>query len=94
MKIRTLTRLAATAALGASLALPGAVLAADPGPATPPANVQAWQAHLAAMRSIGPNLGAHVAECIATRGSMARMFGPNGMVVQGTCSMMSGTAES
>jgi hypothetical protein len=94
MTIRTLTRLAATAALASSLALPGAAFAAAPAPAAPPTDVQAWQAHLASMRAMGPNLGEHVTDCIATHGSMAGMFGPNGMMVQGMSSMMSGTAES
>ena len=46
------------------------------------------------MRAMGPNLGAHVTDCIATHGSMAGMFGPNGTMVQGMSSTMSGTVES
>ncbi len=94
MTIRTLMRLVATAALASALALPRAVVAADPGSATPPVDVQAWLAHLASMRAMGPNVGAHVTDCVAMHGSLAGMFGPNGMMVEGMSSMMSGTAGS
>lgn len=76
------TRLACAAGLIAALALPGAALAADPG--APPAPVVAWQTHLAYLQAMGPNLGAHVTDCIATHGSMAGLFGPNGAMVEGT----------
>ena len=94
MATRSVARLVASAALVGSLALPGAAFAADPAPTAPPTEVQAWQAHLTSMRAMGPNLGAHVTDCIATHGSIAGMFGPNGTMVQGMSSTMSGTVES
>ena len=36
---------------------------------------------LAHMRSMGPNLGTHIQECIAVHGSMAQLLGPNGEMV-------------
>jgi hypothetical protein len=64
------------------LALPGATLAA------PPADVVAWQEHLDHMQAMGPNLGAHVGDCIAMHGSMAGQLGPNGTMVQDMGGMM------
>jgi hypothetical protein len=81
-------RLAATIAVAGMLALPAATLAADPALTAPPATVVAWQEHLAHMRTMGPNLGAHVGDCIGMHGSMAGQLGPNGMMVQGMGAMM------
>ena len=85
-------RLAAAVALAAVLALPGATLAAEPTPSAPPAPVIAWQKHLEHMRTMGPNLGAHVRDCVrdcvAMHGSMAGLLGPNGMMVRGMGNMM------
>jgi hypothetical protein len=74
-------RLAAGVALAAALALPGASLAAGPAPIAPPADVVTWQEHLDHMRTMGPNLGSHVRDCIAMHGSMAGLLGPNGLMV-------------
>lgn len=79
---RRFTRLAAAAALASALALPATAVAADPSPTAPPPSVVAWQAHLEHMRTMGPNLGAHVADCVALHGSMAGMLGPNGSMVE------------
>ncbi|HSG87212.1 MAG TPA: hypothetical protein VLA23_12815 [Candidatus Limnocylindrales bacterium] len=76
-----ITRTALTLALLLNVVVPGAVLAADP--TAPPADVVEWQQHLEDMRSMGPNLGAHVADCVASHGSVAGLFGPNGAMVQG-----------
>ena len=86
-------RLAAAVALAATLALPGATMAAEPTPSAPPAPVIAWQEHLDHMRAMGPNLGAHVRDCVAMHGSMAGLLGPNGMMVQGKGTMMGGTTQ-
>jgi hypothetical protein len=69
------------------LALPGATLAGEPPASAPPAAVVAWQEHLDHMRAMGPNLGAHVRDCVAMHGSMAGLLGPNGMMVQGKAGM-------
>ncbi len=89
-------RLAAAVALAAVLALPGATLAAEPTPSAPPAPVIAWQEHLEHMRTMGPkgpNLGAHVRDCVAMHGSMAGLLGPNGMMVRGMGNMMGGATQ-
>ncbi len=90
---RRSARLAAAVALAAMLALPGTSLAAEPAAAAPPADVVAWQEHLDHMRAMGPNLGAHVTDCVAMHGSMAGMLGPNGMMVQGMGTMMGGRTQ-
>lgn len=87
------TRLAAAVALAAMLALPGATLAVEPTPSAPPAPVIAWQEHLDHMRTMDPNLGAHVRGCVAMHGSMAGLLGPNGMMVQGMGGMMGGAPQ-
>jgi len=79
---RRIVRLASAAVIGAALALPGAVFAADPEPVAPPAAVADWQAHLEHMRSMDGNLGSHVRGCIEMHGSMAGLFGPNGSMVE------------
>lgn len=79
---RRFTRLAAAAALVAALALPATAVAADPSPAAPPPSVAAWQAHLAHMRTMGSNLGAHISGCVEAHGSVAGMLGPNGSMVE------------
>jgi hypothetical protein len=76
------TRLALAVSLVAVLALPATTLAAGK-----PADVQTWQDHLAHMRSMGPNLGAHIKECIAMHGSMAQLLGPNGEMVDAITAM-------
>jgi hypothetical protein len=77
-----LARLAAAAALAATLVLPGSVAAADSSPSAPPPAVVDWQTHLDHMRSMGGPLGLHVSECAAKHGSMAGMFGPDGSMMQ------------
>jgi len=86
-------RLAAAVAVAAMLALPGATLAVEPTPSASPAALVAWQDHLDHMRAMGPNLGAHVRDCVAMHGSMAGLLGPNGMMVQGKGTMMGGTTQ-
>ena len=81
-------RLAACVVLVALFALPGATLGADPAAGAPPATVVEWQEHLDPMRAMGPNLGAHITDCIEMHGSMAGLLGPNGMMVQGMAGMM------
>jgi len=90
---RPAARLAAAVALAAVLALPGAALAVEPTSSAPPAPTIAWHEHLDHMRAMGPNLGAHVRDCVAMHGSMAGLMGPNGMMVQGMGGMMDGTAR-
>ena len=75
-------RLALALAAAGALALPASALAAGR-----PADVVTWQAHLAHMRSMGPNLGAHITECVAMHGSMARLLGPNGEMVDAVTAM-------
>jgi hypothetical protein len=77
-----LIRLAGTVALATVLAFPTMALAADP--TAPAASVTAWQAHLDLMRAMGPTLGAHVKDCVAMHGSVARMM------VEGMAGMMDG----
>lgn len=84
-------RLASALALAAAITLPGVALAAGSAPGAPPASVVAWQEHLAHMRGVGPNLGAHVGDCVAMHGSMAGLLGPDGMMVQGMGGMMGGS---
>ncbi len=91
--IRRPARLAAAVALAAVLALPGAALAVEPTPSAPPASVITWQEHLDYMRAMGPNLGAHVRDCVAMHGSMAGLMGLRGMMVQGMGGMMGGTTQ-
>jgi hypothetical protein len=74
-------RIIAAVAVATALALPAATVAARPAMAAPPADVIAWQEHLDHMRAMGPNLGAHVRDCVAKHGSMAGLLGPNGMMV-------------
>lgn len=71
-----LTRLAGTVAPVGMLVLPNTTLAA-----VPPATVVTWQQHLAHMRAMGPNVGAHVTTCVALDDSMAGL-GPDGMIVE------------
>ena len=87
--IRRPTRLGAFLALATMLALPGATLAGEPAGSAPPAAVIAWQEHRDHMRAMGPNLGAHVTDCVSMHGSMAGLLGPNGRMVQGMGGMMS-----
>ncbi len=75
------------------IALPGATFAADPAAGAPPAAVVAWQEHLAHMRAMGPNLGAHITDCIEMHGSMDGLLGPNGMMVLGMDGMMGGEGQ-
>ena len=82
------TRLATAVALAAMLALPGATLAVEPTPSAPPESVIVWQEHLDHMRAMGPNMGAHVRDCVAMHGSMAGLMGSNGMMVQEMGGMM------
>lgn len=88
-----IARLAAVAALGATLALPAATAAADPALTAPPVDVQSWQAHLQMMRSMDPNLGAHVRGCIEMHGSLASQLGPNGAMLEMMGAMMGGPAR-
>lgn len=78
-----LARLATAIALTAVLVLPSVAMAGEPPTSTPPGSVMMWQQHLDHMRAIGPNLGAHVRDCVAMHGSMAGMMGPNGMMAEG-----------
>ena len=75
------SRFALLLATATALALPGAAIAAEPAPTAPPAPVVAWQTHLAHMQAMPGTFGAHVREHIATHGSMAGHFGPNGGMV-------------
>jgi hypothetical protein len=88
-----LARLAAALALGAVLAAPAVAAAVDPAPIAPSDDVQAWQAHLAMMQTMGPNLGAHLRECIEMHGSPAGQLGPNGSMLDMMGSMMGGTTR-
>ena len=86
--IRRPTRFASALAVAAMLTLPGATLAEEAAASAPPAAVLAWQEHLDDMRALGPNLGAHVTDCVSMHGSMADLLGPNGRMVQGMAAMM------
>ena len=77
-----LARLAAAAALAATLILPGSAVAADPSPSAPPPAVVDWQTHLDHMLSMSGPLGLHVSACAAQHGSMAGMLGPNESMVE------------
>jgi hypothetical protein len=77
-----IVRFACAVAVAAVLVVPASALAADK-----PVAVQTWQTHLAHMRSMGPNLGAHIQDCIAMHGSMAQLLGPNGEMVDAVAAM-------
>lgn len=79
------TRLALVVVAATAFALPVAAIAAEPGP---PAAVAAWGTHMAHMQSMDAPLGSHVEDCIATHGSMAGQFGPNGAMVEMMGEMM------
>ena len=85
-----IARLAAAVALGTVLTLPAATSAADPAPTAPPFDAEAWQAHLEIMRTMGPNLGTHLSECIELHGSLAGQAGPSGSMLEMMGSMMGG----
>lgn len=88
-----IARLAAALALGAVLAAPTVAAATDPAPIAPPDAVQAWQAHPAMMQTMGPDLRAHLRECIEMHGSLADQLGPNGSMLDMMASMMGGTTR-
>jgi hypothetical protein len=73
------SRLALIVAVATTLALPVAVIAAEPGPPPP---VVAWQTHLAHVQAMEGPLGSLVKDCIAMHGSMAGQLGPNDAMVE------------
>lgn len=75
-------RLALVLAAAAALSIPGAAVAGGPDPVAPPAPVVDWQTHLAHMQAMPGAFGAHVADCVATHGSLAGQLGPNGAMVE------------
>lgn len=77
-----IARSAVATAVILALVVPAVALGAGPAPTAPPPPVVDWQTHLGHMQAMDGPFGTHLADCIAMHGSMAKLLGPNGMMVE------------